>query len=263
MSPRPSWTAVRSELSRTNFAGRRVTLAEGVGVVAGCTVLTALRGRPVDTLTVLGIGTLGLVDDILEHRQRQRDGARVVKGLRGHLRALRELRPTTGGAKLVGIPILCTVAAATAPATRVVLLDGALAAGTANLANLLDLRPGRALKVLLPGAALLALPATDDERQRSGRDAAIAVLTVGAAVLPLDLREHGMLGDGGANTLGAVLGIALARRLPVPARVLLLAGVVALTVASEKVSFSAVIASHPVLASLDALGRRPPSQEGP
>ena len=65
-----------------------------------------------------------------------------------------------------------------------------------------------------------------------------------------------MLGDAGANALGAMLG----RRgggLPRPARVALLAGIVGLTAASEKVSFTKVIERTPALRWLDMLGRRP------
>jgi len=66
-----------------------------------------------------------------------------------------------------------------------------------------------------------------------------------------------MLGDAGANALGAMLGAAAAGSLPRSARAGLLAGIVALTVASEKVSFTKVIERTPTLRRLDMLGRRP------
>jgi hypothetical protein len=66
-----------------------------------------------------------------------------------------------------------------------------------------------------------------------------------------------MLGDTGANASGAVLGTALAAGLSRGGRIAALAGVVALTLASERVSFTAVIESTPGLRELDALGRRP------
>ena len=66
-----------------------------------------------------------------------------------------------------------------------------------------------------------------------------------------------MLGDAGANALGAMLGAAAAGSLPRSARAGLLAGIVALTVASEKVSFTKVIERTPALRRLDMLGRRP------
>jgi hypothetical protein len=123
------------------------------------------------------------------------------------------------------------------------LLDGVVVAGSANLLNLLDLRPGRALKVALLGAAALGRP---------------GLVGVAAVLLPDDLAERTMLGDAGANALGAVLGLALADRLRSRPSTAAAAGVlVALTAASEVVSFSRVIDATPPLRRLDRLGRRP------
>ena len=65
-----------------------------------------------------------------------------------------------------------------------------------------------------------------------------------------------MLGDAGANALGAMLG-ASAAGLSRPTRIALLAGIAGLTAASEKVSFTKVIERTPALRWLDMLGRRP------
>src|SRR5699024_7654804 len=267
-------------------------------------------GRATDTAVLAGIGALGLLDDLLEPHMR-RAGRPVSKGLRGHLGALRRGRLTTGALTAAGIPLLALAGAAASPAPRggaMVLADAALTAGCANLANLLDLRPGRALKVILPAAALLAAPAAAGSaraatRTHLGRAApppalAAPALTAGWATLadprdlrpgralkvslpagallaapagagrarvatrthlgraallpalvalPPDLREHGMRGDAGANVLGAAVGTAAARSTAPPARLGMLALVVALNLASETVSFSTVIERTPVL----------------
>jgi len=141
------------------------------------------------------------------------------------------------------------------PRVLQVLVDAGLVAGTANLINLLDLRPGRALKAtLLLGTPLAA----------AGSTAAAVVVGTSLAALPRDLAARTMLGDTGANALGAVLGTAAVDRLPRPGRWVVLTGLVALTLASERVSFSAVIAVQRqayflmgVLFTLAALTRLP------
>ncbi|MCT1776299.1 hypothetical protein [Brachybacterium sp. p3-SID957] len=267
-----NWPALRSELRRTNYAGRTVTLAEGAAVSALLTTGTALAGSRRDALVLGAVGALGLADDLLEPRQR-RAGRPVAKGLRGHLGALRSGRLTTGGAKALGIPALALLGAAAAPRPRhgtMVPADAILVAGCANLANLLDLRPGRALKAVIPAAAALAVPSASapargrdagqghpcGDRDASGRALAIAALVPAAAALLPDLREHGMLGDAGANALGAAVGLAATRRAPRPVRLGLTGLVVALTLASERVSFSAVIDRIPALRAVDRWGRR-------
>jgi hypothetical protein len=76
-------------------------------------------------------------------------------------------------------------------------------------------------------------------------------------VLPADLGEQVMLGDCGANAVGALLGLRLAARPGRPGRIALLGVITALTLASERISFTRVIEATPVLRELDRLGRRP------
>jgi hypothetical protein len=187
---------------------------------------------------------LGLYDDLY--------GDSHARGLRGHLRALREGRITTGLVKLAGLVaggLAAGVVARRPPAALAV--DAALVAGSANLVNLLDLRPGRALKLVALSA--LATSACNPPAGTVGAGLAAAAL----ATLPADLAERQMIGDCGANAAGAALGWLLAVGLGPRARLVALGGVTALTLASERVSFTAVIERTPVLRALDALGRRP------
>lgn len=132
-----------------------------------------------------------------------------------------------------------------------VVIDGGVIAGGANLLNLFDLRPGRAVKVAALAGAPLAVS--------SGPGGAVAAATLGsaAALLNEDLGERAMLGDAGANALGALLGLATVATLPRAGRVAALTVIAGLTAASEVVSFTKVIEATPPLHRIDMLGRRP------
>ncbi|GAA1825660.1 hypothetical protein GCM10009835_52990 [Planosporangium flavigriseum] len=246
-------------LARTNFRGRQVTLAGGPALALGATTAAALgagrRGVRAATIVAgLGAGAVGAYDDLVGVRPGQQ-----AKGFRGHLRALAEGRVTSGLVKIAGVGASALAAATLLDADRPsgrprrvvdTLLAAGVIAGSANLINLLDLRPGRAIKAgLLVGAPIAAA---------GGAAGGVAAGTVGAAagLLPADLGEEIMLGDAGANALGALLGTALAARTGTVGRAAALAGIAALTAASEKVSFTQVIDRTPVLRELDALGRR-------
>jgi UDP-N-acetylmuramyl pentapeptide phosphotransferase/UDP-N-acetylglucosamine-1-phosphate transferase len=236
---------------RTNHAGREVTLLGGPALALAATA-GAVAGAPAGTRAAAALvgtvsGLVGGYDDLAGARPEQaRD-----KGLAGHLRALRAGRVSAGAVKVAGIGAAAAAAALLTRSDRgladAVVTTG-LVAGTANLVNLLDLRPGRAAK-----AAALAAAAG-----LGGPSGALVAGPLGAslAVLPADLRERVMLGDCGANAVGALLGLRLAAVPGRPARAGALAAVVGLTLASERVSFTRVIEATPGLRELDRLGRR-------
>lgn len=249
----------RSRWTRVNHRGQEVTLTEGVALVAGSTASLARRD-PVSALTCLGAGLVGAVDDL------HPDAAR--KGLVGHLGALIHGDLSIGALKALGLTACGALAGAAdrrvghrrvgppdaSPASIVrhagdTGVRACVVAGSANLANLLDLRPGRALKVAL----LLGIPLS---ASRSAAEPAGAAVGAALVLLPVDLRAEGMLGDTGANAVGALLGLAVTRAAGPRARVAVLAGLVALTLVSERVSFTRVIESTPVLRGLDAWGRQ-------
>jgi UDP-N-acetylmuramyl pentapeptide phosphotransferase/UDP-N-acetylglucosamine-1-phosphate transferase len=243
---------------RTNHRGERVTLAQGPAVAAGSLVgVLAAPGlrqshRAAATVAIGGASALGMLDDLT--------GTTDVKGLRGHLGALRHGEVTTGTVKLLGLAATGLVAGSMARRGRGGLVDavlaGAVVAGSANLANLLDLRPGRATKAF---AAASAAPVLSP-----GVAGSVLAGPTGAALtlLPEDLAEHSMLGDTGANALGAAWGVGLATELSRSALAVTLALLVGLTVASERVSFSEVIERTPVLRELDRWGRGPRPSTG-
>ena len=252
--------------TRTNHAGNPVSLLEGpalgVGLVAGGVVGAVVAGAPRVAAAVAVAGSaglgFGLLDDLGEDPTDRR------KGLRGHLVAMAHGELTTGGAKVLGIGAGALVASALLPRSGTArartadwLGTGALVAVSANLVNLLDLRPGRALKAgAAPALGLLAA---------GGPSAAVggAVLGASVAAAPADLAGRDMLGDAGANALGAVLAVGVAAAVPAPVRWVLLTVGAGLTVASEKVSFTQVIERTPVLREIDAWGRPSTTADDP
>jgi len=237
-------------------------LAGGL-VAAGLLAPGRARQRLGASGAVALAAAVGFVDD---HR-----GDASSKGLRGHLGALRQGRVTTGLIKIVGLGTAAALAAACEPGSSLAsaaprrpglragaawAIDTTVIAGLANVVNLLDLRPGRALKAAaLPLAASLA-------GRRGGRWLGGLSLAMSAAALPGDLGEKTMLGDCGAGALGTAAGLAVVRSAPLPVRTAVAGLVAGLTLASERASFSAVIAKSPWLDRLDQLGttRKPGSE---
>jgi len=246
----------QSQWNRTNHRGETVSLLAGPSVAVGGATGALLGGLgtrlgPTAFATGITVGGLGVYDDIVGAREDQRSS----KGFKGHLGALREGQVTSGLVKILGIGSVGLLAGAAVSPRPVVrhpvdaVVNGGLVAGTANLFNLLDLRPGRAVKAgLLVGAPVLA---------SAGGTSAAGAMGAATAMLPSDLAERTMLGDGGANALGALLGLGIAAGAGRVVRTATLATVVGLTLASEKVSFTQVIESTPGLREVDGLGRRP------
>jgi hypothetical protein len=218
---------------------------------AAAAVTPGLPGRARAALAVAGAGAgaFGCYDDLA--------GSGDRRGFRGHLGALTRGEVTSGAVKIVGIGTAGLAAALLLGGPpRDVVINAGLSAGAANLVNLFDLRPGRAVKVTLAGGTLLAAGARGQARGTACR-ALAAPAGAALALLPEDLAERAMLGDAGANALGGMLGAAAAAGLPRPARIGALAAIAALTAASEVVSFTKVIERTPPLRWLDMLGRRP------
>lgn len=237
--PRPdSWI-------RKNYHGRDVSLSGGVATAAAVTLGSAaggFNGLPV-ALTAGTAGFFGYRDDTDAH-------AGAAKGFSGHIAALKNGDLDTGMQKVVGIGVSALLSAAICDARRkqwrMIPVDTVVIAGMANLINLMDLRPGRALKATI----LAGIPFVMSAPVRTAIAAAIGAI-------PADLREETMLGDTGANALGAALGAGIVQSSPGSVRVAIAVGIIGLTAASEKVSFTRVIESNQVLSSIDNWGREP------
>lgn len=243
-------------LDVTNYRGVRVRRTLGLWLAAVTIIATvaaaALPDRSVDLAArgLLGGALLvfgaGLIDDLAPAGPR---------GLRNHLRLLAEGTVTTGVLKLlvtVGAAVV-TVALQGRHGPGVRVAGVVLVAGTTNVWNGLDVRPGRALKAFLLVGTLCAVSLP----WSASIMAALVGLLAGASVaLVFDLRERAMLGDSGANLLGFVVGVALVHALPGAFVVVAAVVAVALNVVADTVGFSSVVDAVRPLRWFDRLGGR-------
>lgn len=259
---------------RKSFSEKTVSLKGGL-INASAATATAFSQLPRVTGVAASIAAAsgaiaGYIDDHLENSFPAKG-----KGFRGHLGALKNGQLSSGMMKiiLVGTGSLVSAAVIAVSEKGIDVLPAQVAksprlaesrklgvplqtlentliiAGTANLFNLLDLRPGRALKI----GAVAAVPFLFSEKSRAGL--AAGLITGNLMSLPQDLSGAEMLGDLGANSLGASIGTLIAVSNSQVTKIISLGAVLGLNIASEKISFSKVIAENKVLNYLDMLGR--------
>jgi UDP-GlcNAc:undecaprenyl-phosphate GlcNAc-1-phosphate transferase len=251
-------------LVRENYRGVRVAFPAGIALLIPAFIALVLLGplyqfansSPfVDgfdfaVFFVFGVAVLGLIDDFAGSRAGQ------PRGWRGHFGALAHGQLSTGVLKAVGVLGLALFLAASpidpTYSTADYLLTAAVLVLATHVFNLLDLRPGRAGKALILLGAGLSIV--------SGRIAPLQAVSLFLGpilvLLPLDLREVGMLGDTGSSVVGAVAGVWIVFTLTTTLGLAIAAGILALiTLYGEFRSISAFVERTPGLRQLDLLGR--------
>lgn len=250
----------RAGLARDNFRGRRVAFPAGAVLIV-CSLIALAPLAILDdradldlldpdlrrwAVYVLGVALLGLLDDALGAH----DSA--PRGWRGHARAIAAGRFSTGAIKAVGALALAAYATSgLGDRDFAYVADLLLLLLTTNLFNLLDLRPGRVEKVFVALLAALCVGAWTVEPLELLGIFIGPVLVVAA----FTLRERAMLGDTGANLIGALAGVTLMVTLGETGRYVALGVVAGLNIYGEFRSISKTIDGVPLLRSLDSLGR--------
>ncbi|MGI8800782.1 MAG: hypothetical protein ACR2KV_01210 [Solirubrobacteraceae bacterium] len=246
-------------LARENYRGRVLACPLGLVVVAAalCALVPLAVAQEAAggvlppelgwiAVYVLGVACVGLADDAL---------ADPARGLRGHAAAVIRGEFSTGALKAVGsaglaLYVMTQPGGGTGHAARFLLGAAVLVLAT-NAFNLLDLRPGRAFKAFVVLGAGLTLGSGD----------LLPLWAVGLFVGPVlvvgfyDVRELGLLGDTGANVVGALAGVWLVLTLSdvgLAAAVLVLGAV---TAYGEFRSISELVERTPGLRHLDSWGR--------
>lgn len=193
----------------------------------------------------LWIVFIGWLDDTLTEYE--------GKGFRGHFALfIREGSVSTGLLKAIGGGAAAfAVAFVTADGVIQWAVHGLLIALTTNWLNLLDLRPGRAVKFYLFIALILIAIAWADPYLFMF----LPLTALAMATLPADLSGRLMLGDSGANLLGMQLGIFAAVVLPIAASVCIVFLLLLGHVYAERHSLTELIARISWLRHLDRWGR--------
>jgi hypothetical protein len=260
--------------TRRNYRGRALAFPFGVLTLAAASIalipllllaqLASTQVLPARLLPIavyaLGVLALGLLDDTLapdaDAGAPADDGGpgarRPPRGWRGHAAATLRGELSTGALKAAGSLGLALLAMSYLGLSngRWLLAAGVLVLAT-NAFNLLDLRPGRATKAFVLLGAGLAIGAAELHTLW-----ALGLFVAPALVAGVyDLRERAMLGDTGANLLGALAGLWLVLTLSGTGQLVALVLLAVITLYGELRSISALIERTPLLRQLDSLGR--------
>lgn len=235
---------------KKNFRGEIVVTSMGLSFIFPCilaivpTVFTGNMPEPLVFLAVVAsLALVGIVDDAV--------GDTTIKGIRGHMGELVKGRISTGGIKLIVTALLGLLISGyyhKSPLAWVIYSP--LFSMSVNFINLMDLRPGRAIKAfLLLATVYIVLGGLQN----------IWVLIPVMAALPFylkgEMEEKYMLGDAGANLLGGIAGLYALKSITLAPAAMIMVMLLLIHAVAEHRSLSEFIESIPVLRFIDRLWR--------
>ena len=243
---------MNSSAIRKNYLGQDTPVGMGmifpISLICSLTILYLFYPLTKTMYTflfgIVFVSFLGLIDDLL--------GNRNTTGLKGHIGKLLHFELTTGGLKaimggvlsiLVSIPFQDTFFS--------IIFNGIIIALFTNLINLLDLRPGRAIKFyFIYGIILLFL-------FYKQRDFYLLVVITITTILyfPMDVKAKAMMGDTGSNTLGFTLGFFTSIYFNAPYKIIIFILLIVVHLYAEKSSITKLIENNRILNFIDQLGR--------
>ena len=185
----------------------------------------------------------GILDDII--------GNRDVSGLKGHFKSLLNGKLTTGGFKaFFGGFIGLVISIAISKNIYDIVINTLIIALSTNLMNLLDLRPGRAIKGYLVISIVLLFTLGEYTR-----NLLLLIFPNVIAYFNQDLKAKAMMGDTGSNVLGISIGILFVMGYSLKVRLIWLAFLIFIHILTEKYSLTKIIGSNKFLNFIDKLGR--------
>ncbi|SCH11289.1 glycosyl transferase [Romboutsia sp. Marseille-P6047] len=185
----------------------------------------------------------GILDDII--------GNRDVSGLKGHFKSLFKGNLTTGGFKAVfGGFIGILISLSISKSIPNIIINTLIIALSTNLMNLLDLRPGRAIKVYLVIIISIFVTLTGYIKVLP-----LLILPNVLAYFNFDLKAKAMMGDTGSNVLGISIGILMVFGYSFNIRIIWLVFLILIHLLTEKYSLTKIIENNKILNFIDKLGR--------
>lgn len=251
----------------TNYEGKKIPVCgfvihviSFIGFAAAVTFLYLLRIdlNSLATLPLMSmiIGALtstvaGLIDDLVNVPE---------KGFKGHLRAFFEGKVTPGIIKIFLIVSASFIFSITIAKSFVdVIVSVILISLTANFVNLLDLRPGRAIKVhliFLFATLIFAFFKLEYEMVLPVSFYWFTCLAPLLIFLMMDLKKKVILGDSGSNALGFLLGATWVYMLEnLYLKLSLLIFMLLINIYAEFGSITELIEKNSFLKRLDEMGR--------
>lgn len=196
-------------------------------------------------LIVCCIGFIGLLDDLA--------GEKNTKGIKNHIAETLGGRLTTGFLKAeVGFILAFIVSLRISLDVLDLIINSFVISLSANTINLLDLRPGRAVKSFLIASLILILSNVSKIYEFLPL---VIIHAISWLYMPYDLKEECMLGDTGSNILGITLGYYTALMQSKNGKLIILVILVVINAISEKISITEIIKKNRFLSYLDNLGR--------
>lgn len=191
-----------------------------------------------------GMTLIGFIDDFLGDSN---------KGFKEHLKKLLKNKYLTSGLlkAIMGGLLGINAALLAGGSFLTIFLNTLLVPLSVNTFNLMDVRPGRALKLYLFLSSLLFLCAPEWVLLLI-----MPIIGTSLALFPIDLKENGMLGDAGSNLLGASVGFSLLFILDLPLKIIVLSVLLLAQWIGDTVSFTKIIENNRCLKFIDNLGRR-------
>ncbi|QQY80629.1 UDP-N-acetylmuramyl pentapeptide phosphotransferase/UDP-N-acetylglucosamine-1-phosphate transferase [Keratinibaculum paraultunense] len=190
------------------------------------------------------MGFVGLIDDLV--------GETDIKGFRGHINAFFKGKLTTGLLKAgIGFFIALFISIIFSSTLLDIVINTLIIALFTNLTNLLDLRPGRSIKVFLLISVIMLFTNITDEYNFI----LYSIYGILFIYFPIDLKAKAMMGDVGSNFIGITLGIYCIFTQTLLARSIYLFILILIHILAEKISFTKVIEKNKFLSFLDNLGR--------